>query len=110
MGAQENPKGCNHPQTTPRSHLDPEHESRAYPGKWDLSSLPQPAHPLLNGTGQDQEADGLSQQDGAEKCPSSGVYSSSMLQKYAEMQIDPFLDSDKDETVLAPESCRGRQI
>ena len=94
MNAQDNPNG------PVRSQLDPERDTKAYPGKWDLSSLPQPTHPPLNGTEHDQapaepSAIGTSEQGRTD-----------LPKRYAEMQIDPFLDEDED----APESSWGRQI
>lgn len=89
MNAQDNPNG------PVRSQLDPERDTKAYPGKWDLSSLPQPTHPPLNGT-----------EHGQTPAEPSQPGPTDLPQRYAEMQIDPFLDEDED----TPESCWGRQI
>jgi hypothetical protein len=86
MYTQDNPNGPIH------SHLDPERDSKTTPDKWDLSSLPQPVHPPLNGKDADHEEE--SAQPSRSKLP----------QRYAEMHIDPFLDGD------TPEGCWGRQI
>lgn len=76
-----------------QSHLDPERDTKAYPGKWDLSSLPQPVHPPVNG-----------KDPGVKAEPPAEPPSSAQSQRYAEMQVDPFLDGD------SPESCWGCQL
>lgn len=86
MYTQETPHGPIH------SHLDPDRDTKTTPGKWDLSSLPEPVHTPLN------PAD---QNEAGEQTPSSGA---PMPKRYKEMQIDPFLDGD------SPESCWGHQI
>jgi hypothetical protein len=87
MYTQENPNG------PIRSQLDPERDSKATPGKWDLSSMPEPVHPPLNGTSPEQGEE--------EAAPPS---TSQLPKRYAEMHIDPFLDGD------VPENSWGRQI
>lgn len=99
MNAQDNPNG------PVRSQLDPERDTKAYPGKWDLSSLPQPTHPPLNGTEHGQApAEPSAMSTSATSTSEPGR--TDLPQRYAEMQIDPFLDEDED----TPESCWGRQI
>jgi hypothetical protein len=76
-----------------RSHLDPDRDAKTTPGKWDLSSLPEPVHPPLNGAGSGESVEEV-----------TGSSNSKLPQRYAEMHIDPFLDGD------VPEGCWGRQI
>ena len=87
MYTQDNPNG------PVRSHLDPDRDAKTTPGKWDLSSLPEPVHPPLNGTGSGESV--------ADETRSSNT---KLPQRYAEMHVDPFLDGE------APESCWGQQI
>jgi len=87
MYTQESPDGPVH------SYLDPERDTKTYPGKWDLSSLPEPIHPPLNGKDPGEKNETPSQSP-----------TSALSAKYAEMQIDPFLDDD------SPESSWGCQI
>ena len=87
MYTQENPNG------PIQSRLDPERDTKAYPGKWDLSSLPEPVHPPLNGKEPESKVEQASQ-------PSSSLLS----KRYADMQVDRFLDGD------SPETCWGSQI
>ena len=77
-----------------KSHLDPERDAKTSFGKWDLSSLPEPSHPALNGSGPSEPVEEKNMQPSGSKLP----------KRYAEMHIDPFLDDD------SPESSWGRQI
>jgi hypothetical protein len=76
-----------------RSQLDPDRDAKTTPGKWDLSSLPEPAHQALDEQNHAMKA--------GEPAPTNGT---AMPRRYEEMQIDPYLDGD------SPESCWRYQI
>ncbi len=81
-----------HPHGPIKSHLDPDRDAKTTPGKWDLSSLPEPVHKPLEASDQNEAA---------EQPPSAGA---PMPKRYKEMHLDPYLDDP------SPESCWGHQI
>lgn len=64
------------------SHLDPDRDSRFYPSKWDLSSLPDRPNFV--------ETKG----DLAEVSGAIDSMSDACAQFFADLQLDPFLDDD----------------